>query len=69
MASRRVLEERVIVSLLNQENENADDGSDSEIEDHTSTPAIDCLTFYVNLKRLHPEPPIYAAFYGYANSS
>ncbi|GBP08867.1 hypothetical protein EVAR_78264_1 [Eumeta japonica] len=34
MASRSILEERAIVSLLNQEDESTDDGSDNEIEDH-----------------------------------
>lgn len=36
MASRRVLEEKDIIALLNREDESADDGSDSEIEDHIS---------------------------------
>ncbi|XP_055920499.1 piggyBac transposable element-derived protein 4-like [Eupeodes corollae] len=34
MASRRVLEDEEIVSILNQEDEFSNDGSDSEIEDH-----------------------------------
>lgn len=36
MASRRVLEEREIISFLSQEDESPDDGSDSEMEDHVS---------------------------------
>lgn len=36
MASRLVLEDREIVSLLNEEDVSADDGGDSELEDHVS---------------------------------